>query len=76
MSAVQTTRSQVELSLIKGLGALAICLSGCGGSSTEMQLSDQARRIIDRRKVDVEQRPKQSKSSNGRPNKFSGQQRK
>ncbi len=55
--------------------ALAVCLAGCGGSSQEMQLSDAARKIVDRRKVDVEQRPTPSKSGTGRSNSRSGQRR-
>jgi hypothetical protein len=58
-----------------GSGALAICLAGCGRSSQEKQLSDQARKIVDRRKVDVEQRPTSPKSGTGRSNSRSGQQR-
>jgi hypothetical protein len=36
-------------------------LFGCGGSPEQMQLSQEARKVIDRRKVDVENRPAKSK---------------
>jgi len=75
MSAIRRARGRIQVLLIAGFCALTICLAGCGGSSREMQLPDQARKIVDRRKVDVEQRSKQSKSGTGRSNSHSGQQR-
>jgi len=75
MSARRRVRGQVQVLLIAGSGALAICLEGCGRSSQEIQLPDQARKIVDRRKVDVEQRPTPSKSGTGISNSRSGQKR-
>ncbi|MGO9463959.1 MAG: hypothetical protein ACLQIB_31590 [Isosphaeraceae bacterium] len=75
MSATRIARMQKRVLLAAGISVFATCLAGCGGSSQEMQLPDEARKIVDRRKVDVEQRPKQSKSSIGRPNGRSSQRR-
>jgi hypothetical protein len=38
-------------------GLVAAWLVGCGGPSPEMQLPDQARKTVERRKVDVQARP-------------------
>ncbi len=70
---IATPRGGRQILVLAVFGALAISLTGCGGSSQEMHLPDEARKIVDRRKVDVEQRPKQSQSNIGRPNSRSGQ---
>jgi len=72
MSVIRTARTQKLLSLVAAISVLATCLTGCGGSSQEMQLPEQGRKIVDRRKVDVEQRPAPPKSATGKSNSRSG----
>jgi hypothetical protein len=65
MQARRVTRCRFRLSLAGAIGLAAACCSGCGGSSQEMQLPDQARKTVERRKVDVQAPPAKPKPGAG-----------
>jgi len=72
MPAIATRRLRIHGLLVAGCAAFAIGWAGCGGPSQEMQLPDQGRQFVDRRKIDVKQRPRQPQSGTGRSKSFSG----
>lgn len=69
MPAIPVARSRICHALLAGICAIATSVAGCGQTSQEAKLPDQARKTIERRKVDFEPRPGKSKpATNGSRN--------
>jgi hypothetical protein len=62
MPAMRLARGRIRLTLIAIAGLSTIGLAGCDGPAQEMQLPEEARKSVERRKVDFQPRPAKSQS--------------
>jgi hypothetical protein len=65
MPAKRVARRPLALLPVAASGLVAACLSGCGEGSQEMQLPEQAKKTVERRKVDFQARPAKPKPGVG-----------
>jgi hypothetical protein len=61
---------RLPIALLPGLCLSAACLAGCGGAPEVMELSEQAKKSIIQRKVDVKQREALSPRPRAQPSRL------
>ena len=65
MPVTRVAPARLRLFFALACGLVTADLSGCGGADQEMQLTEQARKAVERRKVDVHERPARTKADAG-----------